>query len=258
MLLPFLAGRFFRRSRTECAALLLGGFAPDQDIFLMWIPQFINTSIPFTHRGITHNFIFGFVTIAIFLFIASRKSVKSFLKSLLRTDIVLMFKPGILLIAYLGVLSHLFLDWLTTYRIPLFYPFSREAYAAELFFRIDLYLMVLSASLIIYAVFMISKTSSSLAEKKIFMDRIYMNMLIVFVSAVVLLGAVRYYEKSISLETFNQYEASAYPTSSPFEWRVYDKSGGKVYIFDSAKKEIISEYDFSGTNPNSYSFMQRN
>jgi len=191
-------------------------------------------------------------------FIMSRKSAKTLTKSLFRTDIYLKMKSSILFFAYLGVLSHLFLDWLTTYGIPIFYPFKREVYAAELFFSIDLYLMVLSASLIIYAIFMRSKAPSSLAEKKIYMDRIYLTMFILLLSMTVLLGAVRYYEKGISLETFSQYEASAYPTSSPFEWRIYDKPDGKVYAFDSIKKSIIDEYSFQGINPNSHSFLRQN
>jgi len=68
-------------------------------------------------------------------FIASRKSIKTFLKSLFRNR----YRIGLCSPAYYfclpRVLSHLSLDWLTTNGIPLFYPFIREAYSAELFFQ---------------------------------------------------------------------------------------------------------------------------
>ncbi|MBU4246369.1 MAG: metal-dependent hydrolase [Nanoarchaeota archaeon] len=61
-LFPFLARKYFKRNREKCAALLLGGLAQDIDIFLSWIPLFFNTLLLFYHRGITHTFIFGFLT----------------------------------------------------------------------------------------------------------------------------------------------------------------------------------------------------
>ena len=166
ILFPFLAGKFFKRNREECAALLLGGIALDFDIFLSWIPLFFDTSLPFYHRGITHTFIFGFVTIVILLFIASRKYSQDLLARTFRTDIKLTLVPITLIFTYVGVLTHLLLDYLTSFGLTLLYPFSAARFSAELFFYIDLTLMLVSTTLLSYAIFKRSKLVLSIHHNR--------------------------------------------------------------------------------------------
>lgn len=266
-LFPFLAGKYFNRSRTECAALLLGGIAPDCDIFISWIPLFFQTSLPLYHRGITHSFVFGFVTAAIVLFIASRKYFQDLLAHAFRTNIRLTMIPSLLIFTYIGVLSHLFLDWLTTYGIAVLYPFSTERFSAELFFYIDFTLMAISIALLGYAVFKRSKLVLSihngrknnshkysklhtLQDSSKEMDGYYVKMFFVFFSVLILLIGLRYYEKGVSSDYFEISRENIYPSFiSPFEWRVVDTTAGKLYDFDSLNKKIISESNFTGTNP---------
>lgn len=269
-LFPFLAGKFFKRSRTECAALLLGGIAPDFDIFISWIPMFFQTTLPLYHRGITHTLIFGFVTAAIVLFIASRKYFQDLLAHAFRTNIRLTFVPGLLLFAYVGLLSHLFLDWLTTRGIPLLYPFTMQRYSAELFFYIDFTLMLSSIALLGYALFKRSKLIMSIHEDrknnshKYYqphtledssngMNGHYAKMFLVFISVLVILIGLRVYEKNVSADYFNTPIGNVYPsTVSPFQWRVVDTAAGKLYDFDSLNKIVIGESNFTGTNPNTF------
>lgn len=247
-LVPFLAGKVLGRSRTECAALLLGGLAPDFDVFIMWIPLFFQTSVPFTHRGITHTIIFGFVTAAIALFIASRKHVQNVLKHAFKTDTKLEMLPSLLAFAYIGTLSHFFLDWLTTYGIALLYPLTLKRYSFELFFYIDFYLTILSMALIGYAVFMKFKRKAPAAK----IQAAYKQMFVVLISAILLLGGLRYYEKSAAADYFGTSQDSVFPSPSPFEWSVYDAAKGNVYLFDSLQKKVTGEYPFSDTNPNRF------
>ncbi len=275
-LFPFLAGKFFKRNREECAALLLGGIAPDFDIFLSWIPLFFDTSLPFYHRGITHTLVFGFVTAAILLFIASRKYFQDLLAHAFRTNIRLSMLPSLLIFTYVGLLSHLFLDWLTAFGIPLLYPFSMNRYSAELFFYIDFSLMIISVALLGYAVLKRSKIVLSihndrknnshkynkphtLQDSSPGMDRHYVTMFIVFFSVLIILTGLRYYEKGVSSDYFNISRENVFPsTVSPFEWRVVDTAAGKLYEFDSLKDVVISEQNFTGTNPNRFGHIPNN
>lgn len=251
-LLPFLAGKFFRRNREECGALLLGGLAPDFDIFIMWISMFFQTSALVTHRGITHTLVFGLVTAAAVLFVASRGYFQALLKYAFRTDVRLSMKPHLLLFTYIGLLSHLFLDGLTTYGIPLFYPFSLERYSLELFFYIDFYLFAISAALILYAISKRRKISLPPEARSKKMQGTYVKMFFVLVAALLLLSGLRYYEKSVSADYFNLSKESVFPSLDPFEWNVVDRAGGTLYVFDSLGKKIAGEQNFSGVNPNTF------
>lgn len=248
-LFPFLAGKFFRRSKAECTALLLGGLAPDFDVFLMWIPLFFDTTLPFNHRGITHTIIFGFVTAAIVLFLASRKYFQNLIKHAFSTDIALSMTPRTLVFVYAGLLSHLFLDSLTAYGLALLYPFTLQRYSAEIFFYIDQYLLAISLVLTGYMVYLKRKINLPRPEISRRMQRTYVKMFCVLATAIILLVGLRYYEKSIAAEHFNLPTGSAYPSFSPFTWNVYDAANKTVYVFDTLNKSIISEYAFSGTNP---------
>jgi len=248
-LFPFLAGKFFKRSRQECAALLVGGLAPDLDVFLMWIPMFFDTTLPFNHRGITHTIIFGFVTAAIVLFLASRKYFQKVLQYAFRTDIALSMAPKILVFVYAGLLSHLFLDSLTAYGLALLYPFTLQRYSAELFFYIDQYLLAISLILTGYMVYLKRKINLPPQKRSQAMQGPYVKMFCVIAAAIIILGGLRYYEKSIAAEYFSMPIDSAYPSTDPFIWNVYDAANQKVYVFDTWNKSIISQYAFSGTNP---------
>lgn len=248
-LFPFLAGKFFRRSRAECAALLLGGLAPDFDVFLMWITLFFDTTLPITHRGITHTIIFGFATAAIVLFLASRKYFQKIIQYAFRTDIALSMTPKILAFTYIGLLSHLFLDCLTTYGLAIMYPFTLHRYSAELFFYIDQYLLAMSMVLTGYMIFLGRKMKLPPEKRSAKLQSTYVKMFCVFIAALALFGCLRHYEKSVAVEHFNLPPGSAYPSFSPFTWDVYDAANKTVYVFDTLNKIIIFEYAFSGTNP---------
>ncbi len=267
-LFPFLGGKVFNRNREECAALLLGGIAPDFDLFITWIPLFFQTSIPFTHRGITHTFIFGFLTAAIVLFIASRKYFQNLLAYAFRTNIRLAMQHKLLVFVYLGVLSHLFLDWITTRGIPLFYPFSTIRYSAEVFYYIDVYLMIISAMLVGFSFFKRSRIIKSIQKERKNshvpskpqtledssqeMRGNYLKMFAVLIAAILILGGLRYYEKGVSAGYFGVSMKNIFPSPNPFDWRVSDANAGKLYEFDSLDRKVVSERNFTGGNPNTF------
>jgi inner membrane protein len=119
-----------RRSRFAFAACLLGANAPDIDVFA---PLVLPVDGIAFHRGPLHA-IFAWPVLAAaivaILWLVDR------LKP--RTPDTLPFRPGPLyLVAFLAVVTHPFLDWLTTYAIALFAPVSWRWYSGNAIFIID-------------------------------------------------------------------------------------------------------------------------
>ena len=132
------------KSKNKLAGAF-GGISLDFDtIFVAWIGLLSPQLFIFSHRGITHSFIFALITSTIFLYVLSRKQVNGFISSIIRRDISVEFTKTTIGIAYFGALTHLFLDFLTTKGIPLFYPFSITRYAAEIYPAVDIIITVLA------------------------------------------------------------------------------------------------------------------
>ena len=217
------------KSKNKLAGAF-GGISPDFDtIFVAWIGILAPQFFIFSHRGITHSFIFGFVTSTIFLYVISRKQVNGFISNLIKRDLTVKFTKTTIAIAYFGVLTHLFLDYLTTLGIPLFFPFSITRYAADLYQSIDLLTTIIAA-----VVLLIIYMKINYKYKKAAMA-IFMIILISF-------GGIRAYEKFNVLEdetptlNGNYSQLSVYPTSDMFSWNVVKRNSENTSF-------IVSEYN---------------
>ncbi len=130
------------KTRKGLAALILGANMPDIDVFFgnaPWDPLSI-------HRGFTHGLVGGVLImppiLALLLWLFDRWQVKRGVK----------FKSGLpmhagwlLLLSYLGTLTHPFLDLLTTYSVQLFSPLSSSWYHSDALFIIDPWVWLLLA-----------------------------------------------------------------------------------------------------------------
>lgn len=119
-----------RRSRFAMAACLLGANAPDIDVFAPLILPVQGISF---HRGPVHG-IFAWPILAAgivgILWLVDR------LKP--RGEGAQPFRTGpLFIVALLAVLTHPFLDWLTTYAIALFAPADWHWYSGDAIFIVD-------------------------------------------------------------------------------------------------------------------------
>ena len=217
------------KSKNKLAGAF-GGISPDFDtIFVAWIGILSPNLFIFSHRGITHSFIFGFVTSTIFLYVISRKQVNEFIGNIIKRDITVKFTYTTIAIAYFGVLTHLLLDYLTTLGIPLFFPFSITRYALNLYQSLDLITIILAAivMLIIYMKINYKYKKAAMA--------IFLIILISF-------GGLRAYEKINILDdetptlNGNYNQVALYPTSNIFVWDVV-KSNSQNSSY------IVSQYN---------------
>lgn len=119
-----------RRSRFAFAACLLGANAPDIDVFIPL--AFPVDGIEF-HRGPLHGiFAWPFLAAAIVgvLWLADWCVPPK--------EGATPFRPGpLFLVAFLAVLTHPFLDWLTTYAIAIFAPLNWHWYSGNAIFIVD-------------------------------------------------------------------------------------------------------------------------
>ena len=119
-----------RRSRFAFAACLLGANAPDIDVLAP--VAFPVDGIEF-HRGPLHA-IFAWPVLA--AAIVALLWVVDRLKP--RGPDTLPFRTGpLFVVAFLAVITHPFLDWLTTYAIAIFAPVSWHWYSGDAIFIID-------------------------------------------------------------------------------------------------------------------------
>jgi inner membrane protein len=183
----------------------------------------------FTHRGITHSFIFALITSTIFLYILSRKQVNSFISNIIKRDISVKFTKTTIAIAYFGALTHLFLDFLTTKGIPLFYPFSITKFAAEIYPAVDIAITIV-AFIVLFILYLRVNQNYKKSAMAIFM--------IILVS----FGCIMAYEKSNALNAEkltlngNYSQIAAYPTQDMFTWDIV-KSNAQNSSY------IVSEYN---------------
>lgn len=190
----------------------LGGTSVDFDFILIFIGFLLPEFFILTHRGITHSFIFGFMTAALFLYIVTRQPIQEFVRKLIKRDINLIFNWKTVLLAYFGVLTHLFLDFLTTGGIPLLYPFTMERFSAHLYYYTDALTTIAALAVLIILYLQISWKYKKIA-------------MVLFVIMLVSFGGLRCYEKINATHALeenlegNFTQTATYPTSNMFVWQ---------------------------------------
>ncbi|HMK53237.1 MAG TPA: metal-dependent hydrolase [Methanobacteriaceae archaeon] len=199
-----------------------GGISIDFD-FILFIIGFLSPELfIFTHRGITHSFFFGFFTALIFIYIITRPVVKNTISWIIKRPIKVEFGWFSVLLAYFGVLTHLFLDYLTTGGIPLFYPFSLTRYTANLYYFTDPIITIIALSVIIILYLRLKPQYKKIA-------------MAIFLVALISMGGIRAYEKMDVLQEqalSNGYtQITAYPTNDMFTWKVVESDGGNRYRY---------------------------
>ncbi len=210
-----------------------GGISIDFDtIFVAWVGFLVPYLFVFSHRGITHSFIFAAVTSTLFLFVISRKQINEFIGKIIRRDISVVFTWKTIGIAYFGALTHLCLDFLTSRGIPLLYPFTLQRFSAEIYYYIDI-----TTAVIALIVLLILYLKLDMKYKKAAMA-IFMVILISF-------GGIRAYEKMNSLEdnpvSGNYVYSVAYPTADMFTWTIVQSNSNNSTYYSFKYNTLNNE-----------------
>ena len=217
-LLPYLLGNSSRLKKEDLTAFVVGGIAPDIDVFIIWVNLVYPNFFLITHRGITHSLFFGFFTGIVVLYLATRNRIKSTVRRYI--DFEPLITRRTVMFAYAGVVIHLFLDYVTTRGVPLYYPLSPLRHSAEVFFYTDIYLTILSLIIIIYL------------YKKPMQRKSTVKFLLVFLVVFAGLGSLRIEEKNSAEAFFSSAEIKTYPTMSPFDWYALEENSDTIKIYD--------------------------
>ena len=239
--LPYLLGSFLGLKKKYLAALVLGGIAPDLDMLVVWVNYIHPTSLLIVHRGFTHTFFFGFFIAAFMLFLATRDQVLARAQRFISLD--LDFSAPCLAFAYAGIISHLFLDYLTTRGVPLFYPFVAARYSAEIFSMIEIIIMI--GSLLVLAELYRERSRAKFNK----------NIFIIFLAFILIVGGIRLEGKEMARGFLNDKSAEVYPDSNLFQWAILENDSDRfhVYEFNSLHGEMPHNSSFLRLNISSRS-----
>jgi inner membrane protein len=216
-LLPYLIGNTFRLDKKLLAALVLGGIAPDLDFILIGLNYIHPSDFLIVHRGLTHTFFFGFLTALFVLCVASRGPIKNALSRFVDFDVELSLAA--LALAYAGVLSHLFLDYLTTRGVPLFYPIYSARLSADIFYHTELIVALASLCIIVH----LFKKPYRVNTKK---------TLMIFIAVLLVVGAIRIEGKEASKSFLRDSGIKSYPSAGLFEWTLLDESSEEFDVYE--------------------------
>lgn len=234
--LPYLLGSFLGLKKKYLAALVLGGIAPDLDMLVVWVNYIHPTSLLIVHRGFTHTFFFGFFIAAFMLFLATRDQVLARLQRFISLD--LDFSAPCLAFAYAGIISHLFLDYLTTRGVPLFYPFVAARYSAEIFSMIEIIIMI--GSLLVLAELYRERSRAKFDK----------NLFIIVVAFLLIVSGIRLEGKEMARGFLNDKSAEVYPDSNLFQWAILENDSDRFHVY-----ELNSLY---GEMPHNSTFLRLN
>jgi inner membrane protein len=170
------------------------------------------------HRGFTHTFFFGFFIAAFMLFLATRDQVLARLQRFISLD--LDFSAPCLAFAYAGIISHLFLDYLTTRGVPLFYPFVAARYSAEIFSMIEIIIMI--GSLLVLAELYRERSRAKFNK----------NLFIIFVAFLLIVSGIRLEGKEMARGFLNDKSAEVYPDSNLFQWAILENDSDRFHVYE--------------------------
>ncbi len=230
--LPYLVGSFFRLDRRYLFALVFGGIAPDLDLLLAaassLYPSETAVSLLLVHRGITHSFFFGFFAALLVLILVSRGPVRAAVRR--AVDLDMPFTSRALALAYIGVLCHLFLDFLTTKGVPLLFPWNAARFSADIYFHTEAAAMIASIA-VLFQLFRDREKGSR---------RYNTRMLVLFLAFLIIIGAVRMGGRETAESLFAHESVKIYPDFELFHWAVLREDGDRfrVYEVDALKSDI--------------------
>lgn len=229
-----LGGRIFQNQKEKYPLLIavFGALLPDIDNFVGYSDPSIYL---IHHRGITHSVLGGFLISVVFAFLIRLLFKKTF------------FKKNLIII-YLLVLTHIFLDLVTSYGTQIFLPFTDKRFTLECVFIIDPFFTVL-----LLVLFFIS-------SKKTFRVRLFFYS-IVFIYPLINFGLSQSYKIIIAKDFKDKKVHVSSAFFSPVFWKIIIEDKDKVYfttskLFDKIKKDELKTYN-SLVDSNIYNLMDK-
>lgn len=245
--LQYLSGNFLKLDKKLLTSFVIGGVAPDFDVFIVWIGLFFQSpDLLLIHRGIFHSLIFGLLIALGTMFLISRPPCSHIFRRWTGTEFSLSW-PMIGL-AFIGVIMHLFFDYIVTKGVPLLFPFDTMRFSAELFFHYEFIISACSVSIALWLI------KGSFQNRPI-SGKTNNKLLALFLIVLLVVGGFRVEgrEKALALDNYEdiakgqQGDFEVYPDWGLFEWIIlnHNESSFQVYRYDS----LNNHTSFLGSYP---------
>lgn len=238
--LPYLLGSCFKMDRKLLAAFVIGGVAPDLDVFIIWLALiFPSPDLLLVHRGITHSPIFGFLIALAAMLLISRNPGRDIFRRWTGFEFSLSWPVAGL--AFAGVLMHLFLDYLITKGVPLLFPLNTARFSAELLFHYEFIITACSVGIALWLIrdFFGKKSISRETNNK---------FLALFLIVLLAIGGLRVEGKETVFALENNGDIAedlkgdfqVFPDWGLFQWIILNKneSSFQVYRYDVLNNEV--------------------
>lgn len=205
-----LLGTFLDMEKQLILLLGVSSIAPDIDMLSMLFG--IKSYFRF-HRGLFHSFIGAFFISLIIVLIYSTLFIK-------------IDWQQVLLIAVLGSISHLSLDIISPWKLPLFYPF-RDKISFDMFYYFDIMILIplVAANLMLY--------TQSLTESQ------KLTAIAVCFIVLTLIAYVRFYERSLASKC-----GKPLPTMKFDTWYSVDEKDDKIKVYKVRSGHVLDEWTF--------------
>ncbi len=135
-----------RLTPLATATLVIGANLPDIDAAVTVLGS--DTSL-LLRRGLTHG-VLALVVLPVLLTLAMM-GYDRFWRRRRSPDKEAVKLKGLLILSYIGVLSHPFLDWLNTYGVRLLMPFDGRWFYGDTLFIIDAWMWLLMGATVVFA-----------------------------------------------------------------------------------------------------------
>lgn len=223
-------------------AFIIGGIAPDFDVLIAWFPMLLPDLYFLQHRGLIHTVFFA-PLIAVLLIgatgwlgrISDRDAIQR-----LSQEITTPLTVRTILMGAGGSLGHLLLDLLTTWGVPLFYPFLSTRFSLGVIPVFDPVVTLLSTGVVVLFLYNQVRPPAGVSFGQFV--RISRGIGVLFCCLVILYG---------SLQAYTLTTQSPTPTSSTpevlavYRWTLSEEDDHiRIHFVNQLTQEVEKSYSY--------------
>ncbi|MHA2364285.1 MAG: metal-dependent hydrolase [Candidatus Hodarchaeales archaeon] len=221
-------------------AFIIGGMAPDFDVFVAWIPFFIPEFFFLSHRGIFHSFLFIPLIVTFLIFLTHSgdrinrfKHLKLFLQ-----DSYTEFNVYTVVCGFVGSCLHFLMDIVTHGGLPIFLPFSSQRLSTSTLSYFDPIVTLLS---IISVIWFVLKRFKGHKISLIRIDKITRIISLLFLIFLILYGFIQVN----TIQTHNP--DSSIPGFIPlYRWIIEEQEDNfTVHLVNQLTQKILKTYTYT-------------
>lgn len=223
-------------------AFIIGGIAPDFDVLIAWFPMLLPDLYFLQHRGLIHTVFFAPLAAALLIGATGRLERISDREAIQRLsqEIATPLTARTILMGTAGAFGHLFLDVLTTWGVPLFYPVLSTRFSLGVIPVFDPVVTLLSTAVVILFLYNQIRPPAGLSFGQFV--RVSRGIGVLFCCLVLLYGSLQAY----TLTTQSPTPASSAPeVLAIYRWTLLEEDDYiRIHFVNQLTQEIEKSYSY--------------